>query len=155
MRGKTLFRLRPSEDSILFAEPIDIGTRVRDLLLDGDGRVILWTDQSEIVSLEAKTANAESSMFSAYCSGCHDIKDGTSHGIGPDLYEVHGATAARQTGFEYSPALADSRIRWNDDTLDAYLRNPQDVIPGTTMSFAGIDDTEIRATIIRYLKNAR
>ena len=155
MRGKTLYRVRPANRSILYAEPIDVGTRIRDLTMDDEGRIILWTDRSEIVVLEAKTADSDSSKFSAFCSGCHDIDDGSSHGIGPDLFNIVGATAGSQEEFDYSPALAGADIRWSEDNLDAYLTNPQALIAGTTMSFAGIADPETRANIIRYLKQNR
>ena len=155
MKAKQLFRLRVRDGRVIYAEPFEIGRRIRDLVEGHDGRIILWTDDSALVSIrQAGDDNRGGLQFSA-CAGCHQINDGTDHGIGPDLAAVVGRKVASKAGFEYSDAmtrLADKN--WSVDLLDKFLENPGAVVPGTTMTFGGIKDPEVRASIIRYLDGA-
>jgi cytochrome c len=43
---------------------------------------------------------------------------------------------------------------WDDASLDAWLSDPQHVVPGNTMTFAGVKDPRQRADLIAYLKEA-
>jgi cytochrome c2 len=85
------------------------------------------------------------------CAVCHKTERG-QHGLGPSLAGVFGARAGHAAGFSYSPAMAESNLTWNQATLGRYLANPQGVVPGTTMAFAGVSDPADRAAIIAYLK---
>jgi cytochrome c2 len=152
MRGNTIFRLRIREKRVIFAESIDVNMRIRDLVQAPDGQIILWTDRSELVTLEPVSADSLVSTFSSYCSGCHDIGDGSSHGIGPDLHGIFEAPAASAAGFEYSEAIRQSKVTWTRNNLDKYLTNPRSVIPGTTMNFPGIAEPTTRTRLIEYLK---
>ena len=58
-------------------------------------------------------------------------------------------------GFHYSRAMRQSSIEWNAKSLDCYIANPQEEIPGNRMPFAGIQDPEQRAAIVRYLSTLR
>ena len=72
--------------------------------------------------------------------------------MGPELTGVFGRTAGTMDGFNYSPAMANSGIVWDAETLDAYLANPRTNIPGNRMSFAGIRDEAQRAAVIEWLE---
>jgi cytochrome c len=52
----------------------------------------------------------------------------------------------------YSDAIKRSNILWNEDALDKWLANPDALVPGTSMTFAGIPDTSLRQDVIAYLK---
>jgi len=54
-------------------------------------------------------------------------------------------------GFDYSPALKQSGIVWNARTLDRFLADPLRMVPGTTMTYAGVTDAGERADLIAYL----
>ena len=85
------------------------------------------------------------------CAICHKVEPG-KHGLGPSLAGVFGAKAGQAGGFRYSPAMKEADLTWNQANLDKYLDNPQAVVPGTTMAFAGVKDAAKRAEIIAYLK---
>ena len=85
------------------------------------------------------------------CAICHKVEPG-KHGLGPSLAGVFGARSAHAGGFNYSDAMKSANLTWNQATLDRYLTNPQGVVPGTTMAFAGVKDAAKRAEIIAYLK---
>jgi cytochrome c len=85
------------------------------------------------------------------CAICHKVEPG-KHGLGPSLANVFGAKSGHAAGFRYSPAMQAADLTWNQANLDRYLDNPQGVVPGTTMAFAGVKDAAKRAEIIAYLK---
>jgi len=87
----------------------------------------------------------------AVCSACHSVDPG-EHGIGPSLAGVFGARAGTRPGVEYSQAMKDSGLTWNQANLDRYLDNPRGVVPGTTMAFAGVKDAARRQAIIDYMR---
>lgn len=152
LREKKLFRTRIVEGRVVFTEAIDVGTRVRDLSLGPAGRIVLWTDRSNLLVLQPILDERLASAFTLYCAGCHAIGDGESHRIGPDLQGVFDRKSASARDFEYSTALRSSGIRWTAQKLGEFLANPQSVVPGTTMSFPGIPDPEVRAELIEHLK---
>ena len=53
--------------------------------------------------------------------------------------------------FNYSSAMKGSDITWDPQTLDRFIANPQQQVPGNRMPFPGIPDESKRADIIAYL----
>jgi cytochrome c len=47
-----------------------------------------------------------------------------------------------------------SGVVWGDKTLDDWLRDPQQLIPGNTMTFPGIKNAQQRADLLTFLKEA-
>jgi len=80
-------------------------------------------------------AMAGKTFFSQTCMQCHtaDAAEGGGE-IGPSLIGLLGRTAGvGDSRFLYSPALKDSKLVWNPDTLDHFLTDPAAAVPGTTM----------------------
>jgi len=48
-----------------------------------------------------------------------------------------------------------AKLTWDEKTLDAYIANPQAVVPGNLMPFSGIADARQRADLIAYLKTLK
>ena len=90
-------------------------------------------------------------IVTTQCSSCHSIQPG-KNGAGPSLAGVFGRHAGSLGGFNYSPALKNSGIVWNDQTLDVWLTNPLKDVPGAHMYFPGTSDAAKRQAIIAYLK---
>jgi cytochrome c len=82
------------------------------------------------------------------CSGCHSINEDD---IGPRHRGVVGRRAGTVAEYAYSPALKASGLVWDAATLDRWLTNPQDLVPGTKMYFS-LTDPQKRADIIAYLQ---
>ena len=86
----------------------------------------------------------------AQCRTCHVTDVGVNR-IGPSLHGIVGRAAGRVAGYQYTPANANSGITWAPEKLFQYLENPQRVVPGTKMAFAGIADPQQRANLIAWL----
>lgn len=152
---RSLYRLVLDDTRVVLAEPISLGKRVRDILELNDGRLLVWTDDAALVVLEPAKGNDAESLFASQCSGCHSIEDGMSHRLGPDLYQVGRRDVASASGFdEYSAALKAQDGKWTRERLDAFIKNPQGAVPGTSMGFAGIEDERQRAALIEYLERS-
>ncbi|MEO0998467.1 MAG: cytochrome c family protein [Pseudomonadota bacterium] len=88
------------------------------------------------------------------CRACHTIAPGGEHLVGPNLAQIFSGRPLSAAGFEYSAALLDRRVVWTDQQLDAFLKNPADFLPGSSMLFAGLDKAQDRADLIAYLRRA-
>lgn len=90
-----------------------------------------------------------------YCYACHSVEPGETNLQGPNLKGIVGSRIASQDGFDYSPAMrafADRERRWSEPLLDAYLADPQRVVPKTRMAFPGLPEEEERAAVLAYLR---
>lgn len=90
-------------------------------------------------------------LFRQRCSACHSIDAGQNRS-GPHLADVIGRTAGSIEGARYSNAMRESSIVWNNQSLDAFLAAPRQLVPGTTMA-VGVPDAAQRAAIIAYLES--
>ncbi len=86
------------------------------------------------------------------CKACHDVKQGGPNKVGPNLWEIVGASKASKEGFSYSGALGGLGGEWTYDALDAFLERPKEYAPGTKMAFAGLKKPTDRANLIAYLR---
>ena len=87
------------------------------------------------------------------CIACHSLQPGV-HGIGPSLHGVFNRKAGEIADYRYSPALKRSGIIWTADTLDAFIADCQQFLPGNRMPYAGMPDAADRADLIAYLQQA-
>jgi len=98
-------------------------------------------------------ADAGKQVFNR-CRACHTLAEGGGHRVGPNLHGLFGSAAGAKDGFNYSQAMKDSGITWDEETLGAYLKNPNGYIPGNRMPFPGLPNEKQRADLIAYLKQA-
>ena len=87
------------------------------------------------------------------CAGCHTVTGADR--LGPHLDGVIGRKAGSVPGFNYSRAMKQSNIVWNANTLEQYLENPQETVPGNRMPFAGMPDEKSRDAIAAYLASLK
>jgi cytochrome c len=83
------------------------------------------------------------------CSSCHHLRPDA---VGPDLRGVIGRRAGAVPGFRYSGPLKRSAIVWTEDVLRRFLRDPQSVVRGNRMVFAGVEDPAQIEAIIAFLR---
>jgi cytochrome c len=86
------------------------------------------------------------------CKVCHSVEDHKNK-IGPYLTGVVGRKAGTAEGYNYSEAMKDSGIVWDEANLDKYLAHPKEVVPHTKMAFIGLPKEEDRQNVIAYLQS--
>lgn len=92
-------------------------------------------------------------MAFATCRSCHSTEAG-QNGIGPTLHGIVGSKAGAVEGYAFSPALKDSGIIWDRQTLDTWLQGPMKMVPGTRMVLP-VPDAQKRKAIIDYLETLK
>jgi len=84
----------------------------------------------------------------ARCAGCHSPERSRT---GPLHCGLLGRSAGSVPGYGYSEAMRDSGIVWTRLSLDRFLAAPLQMVPGTTMGFAGIADDGERRNLVAWL----
>ena len=87
------------------------------------------------------------------CQACHSTDAGTNK-LGPSLHGLVGRPSGSIEGFNYSDAMKNAHLTWDQATLDKYLAGPKVLVPGTKMVFPGLPKEEDRLNVIAYLKEA-
>lgn len=90
--------------------------------------------------------------FNNHCRTCHSQDEGDNR-LGPNLYQVIGREAGSLEGYRYSDALARADFAWDAEQLEAFIENPEAVVPGHNMKpYSGIADPEVRSAILQALE---
>ena len=97
---------------------------------------------------------AKGEQTAKVCMACHSFTD-KANKVGPSLVGVVGRKPASAEGYAYSDAFkayGAKTTAWDDAALNAYLKDPKGVVPGTKMAFSGVKDDAARADLIAFLK---
>jgi cytochrome c len=86
----------------------------------------------------------------AQCAACPSL-EAADNTLGPNLKSIVGRKAGAVEEFTYSPPMRRAAVTWTPETLDAFLADPQAVVAGTKMPFAGMASAQDRADLIAYL----
>lgn len=86
------------------------------------------------------------------CVACHSLHDGESaDALGPTLVGILNRRAGSRRDFRYSRALAASDIVWSLESIEAFIADPQGLVRGNRMAYAGLPDATDRADLMAYL----
>jgi cytochrome c len=85
------------------------------------------------------------------CAACHSVDE---NDLGPEHRGVFGRPAGSVADYSYSAALKASGLTWDRSTLDRWLTNPSELVPGTKMYFK-VEDAQTRADVIAYLEQLK
>jgi len=88
------------------------------------------------------------------CAACHSLQPGM-HLSGPSLAGLWGKKPASAKDYgRYTTALKELDAEWDENTLNAWLAHPQEMAPGTTMTFRGVENDDTRVALIEFLRIA-
>jgi cytochrome c len=108
-----------------------------------------------IVAVSAGVAAAQDAQKGeqdfAVCRPCHAIGPDAANMLGPELNALDGRHSGSVPGYSYSDANKNSGIVWSQSTFTRYIQNPQAMVPGTKMFFAGIKDQQQIKDLWAYL----
>lgn len=86
------------------------------------------------------------------CVPCHSAARGAPPRLANTLWGIVGKRVAADPDYTYSAALRAKGGTWTFRELAEYLHNPRAHVPGTSMTFAGINDNERMAELLAYLR---
>ena len=118
-------------------------------------------DPSASVDTDARagTAGDEDPLFLdglgvyARCQACHSLDPNVSRS-GPHLAGIFGRPAGAVETFNYSNAMLESGIIWDEETLAAYMRDVRGFIPGNRMTAPDLRNEQDIAALLHYLRSA-
>lgn len=170
LRGRSLYAARLDGDHIVYAEPLPMGERLRDIINRENGEVAILTDGGNLVLMrnavdgvdeetvsitdargaEERLTPAEEGrrVFAGNCQSCHTLTGQAS--AGPALDGVIGRDIA-STQYDYSPALDAAPGAWTPQRLTELLTEEEATYPGSTMPPPHLSREEARE-IIAYLR---
>ncbi|MDR6678847.1 c-type cytochrome [Pseudomonas oryzihabitans] len=107
-----------------------------------------------LLSGELAWADADNGrkLFLRRCHNCHSVGPNAQSGFGPQLNDLFGRQAGSLPGYSYSEAMRSAGFAWDRKALEAFLRDPEQQVPGTKMRFWGIGDAEDLRDIADYLQ---
>jgi cytochrome c2 len=169
LRGRALYAARLDGDRIVYAEPLPMGERLRDIINRANGEIAILTDEGNLVLVRAIRDDDDDSgyvltdarqqggasgpaedgrrLFAANCRSCHSVAG--QMGAGPPLNGVVGRDIAALE-FAYSASLQGADGAWTRQRLAALLTE-ESPYPGSTMPPPQLSREDAR-DIIAYLR---
>lgn len=166
LRAQSLHRLRLEGDRVIYEERIMMHQRIRDIISVEDGTLVVWTDKGNLLwvsgvdpdrSIEDRIAGLSPDLQAVLgrCARCHGFDAQSADRGKISLFKIFGSKPARGPQHLYSTEMtrfAQSRDRWDETVLDSFIKNPEAVVPGTSMAGEGVADAQVRKGVISFLK---
>ena len=86
------------------------------------------------------------------CTGCHTVGENEPNLVGPSLHGMFGREFGALEGYDYSDALRESDLQITDETLDRWLTDSAQLVPGSNMLFPALRTQQEREMVIAYLR---
>jgi mono/diheme cytochrome c family protein len=82
------------------------------------GLVLMAVLASSSAALAAGDPSAGQTVFASHCAVCHSTQAGVNK-IAPSLAGIVGSKSGTVAGFDFSPAMKDANITWDDNNAAA------------------------------------
>jgi cytochrome c len=93
--------------------------------------------------------------FNNACRTCHMVREGDNR-LGPNLHKVVGRKAGSLPDYAFSSAMKEAGFVWDEEKLDRFIANPDEVVPGNSMKpYGGLTSGDDRKKIIAFLAQPR
>ena len=72
------------------------------------------------------------------------VREGDNR-LGPNLYKIIGRKAGSLPDYAFSSAMKEAGFVWDEEKLDRFIANPDEVVPGNSMKpYGGLTSSEDR-----------
>ncbi len=115
------------------------------------GAILAVTLAAAQIPLPAPKPPDGPTLFKQQCATCHTTNLTDAVRQGPSLFNIIGRRVGTVEGFHYSAGFAKADFVWDEARIDAWISNPQEMIPGAVMAYRQAKP-EVRTAIIAYLK---
>jgi cytochrome c len=93
--------------------------------------------------------------FNNACRTCHMVREGDNR-LGPNLHGIVGRKAGSLPDYAFSSAMKEAGFVWDEEKLDRFIANPDEVVPGNSMKpYGGLTSGDDRKKIIAFLAQPR
>ena len=106
-----------------------------------------WLVAAPWTAAHAQSAARGQTLFEARCTACHSLD---VNRVGPALQAVVGRRAGTAKNYNYSPALAGAKHRWNQELILAWLSDPEKLVPSQGMGYR-VEAAQDREDLVAYL----
>ena len=117
------------------------------------GALLIQVLVTSSTALAAGDPTAGEKAYASHCAVCHATTPGENK-IGPSLAGIVGSKSGTVPGFNFSTAMKEANVIWDDANLDKYLANPSGFVHGTKM-FVNLPSETDRANVIAYLNTLK
>jgi cytochrome c len=135
----------------------DMRHRNRMLLISAlSGMACMLSSPSALpqASQGAQDASGQQAFNNA-CRTCHLVREGDNR-LGPNLHKIIGRKAGSLPDYGFSSAMKEAGFVWDEEKLDRFIANPDEVVPGNSMKpYGGLSSSEDRKKIIAFLAQPR
>jgi cytochrome c len=112
----------------------------------------LWAAPATAQDRPAADREAGQLLFNNSCRTCHTLREGDNR-LGPNLHRIIGRKAGSLSNYGYSSAMKGADLIWYKATLDRFIADPDQVVPGDNMKpYGGLPSAEDRASIVSFLE---
>ena len=110
-----------------------------------------YADGARGGTAKGDAAKGKELFTASACATCHSVTKGDNSSVGPNLVGVVGRQAGTvKSLIGPSENLKKYGVTWDAQTLDEFLTNPNEKVPGTAM-IGMLADPQQRADVIAYL----
>jgi glucose/arabinose dehydrogenase len=153
LKAQSLYRIHMGgTGNVIFAEPIYIGHRIRDISAKND-EITLLTDDALLISIKVdnellkKNQKGDGISLQVHpklqrCTACHSFEPSNPTSLAPTLKQVIGKKVGSDNFDGYSEAFKNTNKTWNEGDMVKFLLNPQKQMPGTKMPNPGISEAQ-------------
>ena len=117
------------------------------------GALLIQVLVTSSTALAAGDPTAGEKAYASHCAVCHATTPGENK-IGPSLAGIVGSKSGTVPGFNFSTAMKEAIVTWDEPNLDKYLANPSGFVHGTKM-FVNLPSETDRANVIAYLNTLK
>jgi cytochrome c len=92
-------------------------------------------------------------VFNNACRSCHTIREGDNR-LGPNLHKIVGRKAGSLPDYNYSTAMKGAGFDWDEQKLERFIENPEEVVPGNNMKpYGGLASADERKKVVAFLRS--